>query len=64
MVSTDAARPYVIGVRMSALERRALEGMAEQDQSSLSEVIRRAITREAMRALHADTHGAGDADTR
>jgi hypothetical protein len=50
-LSPERLRTYMIGVRISPLERRTLEGVAEQERMSMSEVIRRALVREAQRQL-------------
>jgi hypothetical protein len=61
MITPERLRRYVVGVRMSPLERRTLEGVAEQERVSLSEVVRRAVVREAQRSLlEAEGHALSD----
>jgi hypothetical protein len=45
-----------IGLRVRPSERQALETLAEQAHTSLSELIRRMITKEAVRTLAEASH--------
>jgi len=59
---TENVRSHSAGVRLSESERRYLEGVAREDGTTLSEVIRRAVVREARRTLQAIEQGKSDAD--
>ena len=61
--SVIATKPYIVGVRVSPLERRTLEAIAEHESSSLSAVIRRAIVLHAQRIIQAvGSYETGDAE--